>query len=232
MNQKQHEPVGRRLVSHTGHNMLCLVTTTWVRAEICPLSRLPWNNMHFKINSAAQQQGSSKCRSILGPSLINCMFSEAETHITSRETSTWCQVIWMFPSTEKLRLVSAGDFKQRVQKACLKAALGHKYILVITQVSMYSTVCSPGRYIRWKHWCSTGAVTLHVGHRWRSTSMVGMSNVAGSLNAVLRPTALGKIIISINKHLLSRGASDTWSTLFRRVWKKRHECSCSDLCQA
>lgn len=63
--------------------MLCLVTTTWpwVRAEICPLNRPPWNNMHFKINSAAQQQGSSNGRFSLAQGFINCMFSETKKHM-------------------------------------------------------------------------------------------------------------------------------------------------------
>lgn len=81
----RHEPptawgCGQGLESHTSHIMLCLVTTTWtwVRAENCPLNTLPWNNMHFKINSAAQQQWSSKCTPILGLSLINCSFSEPQ----------------------------------------------------------------------------------------------------------------------------------------------------------
>lgn len=69
-------------ISHTSHNMFCLVTTTWalVGAEICPPSRLPQNNLHFKINSAAQQQGSSNGRSILGQSFINCTICETQNH--------------------------------------------------------------------------------------------------------------------------------------------------------
>lgn len=51
-----------------------------------PLNRLPWNNMHFKINSAAQQQGSSERGPILGLSFINCSFSEPQkkSHVDNK----------------------------------------------------------------------------------------------------------------------------------------------------
>lgn len=70
--------------SHTSQNILCLVTTTWarVRAEICPPNRGLCNNIHFKFNSAAQQQGSSNGTSIWGHSSIICTYSDRQKRMT------------------------------------------------------------------------------------------------------------------------------------------------------